>query len=937
MRVLSSNNELAVIDTNLSDYETLQQAAVDSGMEVVLLSDGGIDALAVQLQSFTDIDALHLFSHGSTGQLVINGDTLNTATLDTYHEALADIASVLSEEANLFLYGCEVASNKAGQEFVTELSAITGAEVFASDDITGFGGDWSLEYSTAGSSVVTPFSKSVIQDYQHTLATLELGDLVVINQDTDFDTFRLLALNDITAGTVIKITDSGIDNTGALTANSVNEGTITWTVGTSITAGETFEFSITPGSPAAVSLLEVADNVDRSGEIATTGWDSYGLSSLGDQIIIYQGSDISPTFISGFHNSSNDATHTSAGDWQTPGSTNVSSSLSHLPTGLTNNINALAFSTFDDAEFAISQTTHQDNLAYNGPTTAADKATWMSRIFDRTNWIGNQSNNQVGSISETPGNAGAEVSVITNSAPALGGTPADDTATEDSATAIDLSAYNISDADGDTITLTLAVDRGTISSVDGNVTTGGVTIANSGTASMTLQGTAANLNTYLDDTSKITYTTAANDTTTAVLTVTPNDGTENGSADTVNISINAVNDNPTATGAPGSITVTEDVASNVDLSTVTFADLDGDSLTVTLTAAAGTFAANSGGSVTIGGSGTGTLTLAGTAANINTFLDTATNIKYTTASNSNAGTSFTIKANDGTVNPTLGTVSIGIVPVNDAPVFSNLDGDSFTYTEGDGQVVIDQGTAVTLSDVDSADFSGGSFLAVFTSGSDAAEDVLSLDTSGSVSLGGTSNGDNVLVGGVVVGTLGANIAAGSSLLISLNASATAARLQTLSQAVTYENTDTDNPTTGARNVRITVTDGDTGTSANQDITITVAGDNDAPAISNLDGDSFTYVTGTGAAVIDQSIAATLADVDSTDFNGGALTVTITSGEDATEDRLSVDGSVTLGVRRPVVLLALAVLLSVLWAITLRLVMISLSILTPMPLWLVCRR
>jgi len=135
-----------------------------------------------------------------------------------------------------------------------------------------------------------------------------------------------------------------------------------------------------------------------------------------------------------------------------------------------------------------------------------------------------------------------------DAAPELGGTPLDDTATEDVATAIDLSAYDVSDAEEDTITLTLAVDRGTLASTDGNSTTDGVTIANSGTASMTLQGTAANLNAYLNDTMKITFTTDANDTTTATLTVTPNDGTADGTADTVSITIDAVNDAATVFG-----------------------------------------------------------------------------------------------------------------------------------------------------------------------------------------------------------------------------------------------------------------------------------------------------------------------------------------------------------------------------------------------------
>ena len=135
-----------------------------------------------------------------------------------------------------------------------------------------------------------------------------------------------------------------------------------------------------------------------------------------------------------------------------------------------------------------------------------------------------------------------------NTAPDLGGAPADDTAVEDVATAIDLSAYNVSDADGDDpLTLTLAVNRGTIASTDGNGTTDGVTVGGSGTNSMTLQGSAANLNTYLNNTSKITFTTANNDTATATLTVTPNDRTENGTADTVDITIMAVNDEPSVT------------------------------------------------------------------------------------------------------------------------------------------------------------------------------------------------------------------------------------------------------------------------------------------------------------------------------------------------------------------------------------------------------
>ncbi len=233
-------------------------------------------------------------------------------------------------------------------------------------------------------------------------------------------------------------------------------------------------------------------------------------------------------------------------------------------------------------------------------------------------------------------------------------------------------------------------------------------------------------------------------------------------------------------------------------------------------------------------------------------------------------------------------------PTSAAPVISNLDGDSFTYTEGDAATMIDQGTAATVTDSDSSDFNGGT-LTVTITGGDAGEDLLDLAL-GTVTLDGTTVGSNVRVSGSVVGTLGNAIAVGNDLVVNFTtANATPANVQTLLRAVTYENKDTDAPTTGARTVWTTISDGDGGTSAVTDVTVTVAGSNDAPVIANMDGDSLTYDEDDAATAIDVGGDATVSDVDSSDFNGGALTVTITSGKDGAEDQLGLDttGTVSL--------------------------------------------
>ncbi|WP_341501776.1 tandem-95 repeat protein [Gallaecimonas sp. GXIMD4217] len=248
------------------------------------------------------------------------------------------------------------------------------------------------------------------------------------------------------------------------------------------------------------------------------------------------------------------------------------------------------------------------------------------------------------------------------------------------------------------------------------------------------------------------------------------------------------------------------------------------------------------------------------------------------------------ESNFGFILVNLDNIDVDTAISNAAPTIGNLGGDSFTYTEGDAATLIDQGGNATVSDGDSADFDGGNLTATILANGDATEDLIGLDTSGAVALAGNTAGSNVSVDGTVVGTLGNNIATGNDLVVNFNANATPTNVQTLVRAITYENTDTDAPSTEIRSLTVTVNDGDGGTSSSATVSIYVQGDNDAPVIGNLDGDSVSYLEGDGATRLDQGAAATVTDVDSGTFSGGALIATISSGEDAAEDLLSLDTS-----------------------------------------------
>ncbi|WP_105172810.1 tandem-95 repeat protein [Pseudoalteromonas sp. T1lg24] len=129
---------------------------------------------------------------------------------------------------------------------------------------------------------------------------------------------------------------------------------------------------------------------------------------------------------------------------------------------------------------------------------------------------------------------------------------------------------------------------------------------------------------------------------------------------------------------PTSLSFTEEIQGNVDLSEFSFADVDNTSITLTLNVTGGTFGTPADGAG-VGSGVTGNLvsptsiTLVGSPADITTYLDTTSNITFTGAldvQGTGAG-SLTILGNDGeSGNIPLTTLSIDITNVNDAPTIT---------------------------------------------------------------------------------------------------------------------------------------------------------------------------------------------------------------------------------------------------------------------------
>jgi len=298
---------------------------------------------------------------------------------------------------------------------------------------------------------------------------------------------------------------------------------------------------------------------------------------------------------------------------------------------------------------------------------------------------------------------------------------------------------------------------------------------------------------------------------------------------------------------------------------------DADSATVTTTVSVpggdGTFAAT--GAATITGDGTNSIVISGTVANVNATL---ANLEYTPAVNATGAQTITVETSDGSASPggpNTDTDTI-TVTVSDRPSIAALDGDALTFDEGDGPLLLDQGTAATVTDADSADFDGGNVTVSIAAGGIAAEDVLSVRNQGT---GGGQIGFNggtgaVSFGGTQIGTA-AGGTGGANLVITLNANATPTAVSALLRTITYDNSGGTTPTAGDRTVRVTVTDAAGGnTSAPADVTVTVvAVPPAAPSVPDL-----TAGSDTGSSSTDSITNDTTPTFDGTGETGATVTL-----------------------------------------------------------------
>ncbi len=179
--------QFVFIDSAVDDIEVLIES-FDDNTEVHIIQSNvdGFREMQNILADEKNIDGIHVIGHGSIGQIAFGDAILNSETLNNYAQTLKDIGASLSADGDILFYGCNIAADESGEILIKQIAEITEADVAASDDVTGKGGDWDLEKHTG----IIETKNIDVENYAHSLANGVAStdaDVVEIHSATNYE------------------------------------------------------------------------------------------------------------------------------------------------------------------------------------------------------------------------------------------------------------------------------------------------------------------------------------------------------------------------------------------------------------------------------------------------------------------------------------------------------------------------------------------------------------------------------------------------------------------------------------------------------------------------------------------------------------------------------------------------------------------------------
>lgn len=204
-----ADRNLVFVDTAVKDYQNLLKGVEEAEIIILDAESDGIQQITEVLNNRKNVSSIEIISHGSAGNLYLGSTRLAEDTLGENAGALGSWAKALTPDADILLYGCNLAENESGQALIKKIADLTGADIGASNDPTGnaAGGDWELENQIGFIESVSALSDRDKQAYQDLLIRVEAESMTRQN-------YRLEANSTASGGQLIGFVGGDFGETG---------------------------------------------------------------------------------------------------------------------------------------------------------------------------------------------------------------------------------------------------------------------------------------------------------------------------------------------------------------------------------------------------------------------------------------------------------------------------------------------------------------------------------------------------------------------------------------------------------------------------------------------------------------------------------------------------------------------------------------------------
>ncbi|MEH2196312.1 MAG: DUF4347 domain-containing protein [Nostoc sp.] len=221
------SQSLVFIDAAVEDKQSLIKGIDIQSKVFILDSDNsGVEQINEILETHSEISAIHIVSHGKSGGLKLGNGWLSRSELQSHESQFQVWQSALTEDADILLYGCNVAQGEEGIAFVEQLSQLTRANVAASNNLTGSaaaGGDWNLEVTTG--LIKSPLAFSKVVQSAYTAVLMAPPNIALSLPGSSISYTENSAATVLDLGATVTDTDSPNFNTGNLTVRFTSGGT----------------------------------------------------------------------------------------------------------------------------------------------------------------------------------------------------------------------------------------------------------------------------------------------------------------------------------------------------------------------------------------------------------------------------------------------------------------------------------------------------------------------------------------------------------------------------------------------------------------------------------------------------------------------------------------------------------------------------------------